>query len=107
MASNSGEECRALDTFDSLEGPAPVPPIDLRLSERGLGEGTLSKLVSGVRVTMRDVDRTRLIFGVDIRLAFAKYGIGPVNNNKCAGGICSNIYVLLSSSIDISPFSSK
>lgn len=86
MASNSGDECRTLDTFDSLEGPAPEPPIDLRLSERGLGEGTLSKLVSGVRVTMRDVDRTRLIFGVDIRLAFSKYGIGPVkNNDKCAG----------------------
>ncbi len=79
MASYSGEEALALDALDSLEGPALVPTIDLRLRARGLGEGTLSKCVSGVRVTMRDVDVTRPIFGVEIRLALSKYGIGPVN----------------------------
>lgn len=79
MASYSGEDGRALDALDSLEGPALVPPIDRRLRERGLGEGTLSKCVSGVRVTMRDVDVTRPMFEVEIRLALSKYGMGPVN----------------------------
>ena len=88
MASYSGEEGRALDTFDSLEGPALVPPIDLRLRERGLGAGTLSKCVSGVRVTMRDVVVTRPTFGVEIRLALSKYGIGPVKKDEHITRLC-------------------
>lgn len=62
MASSSGDECRTVDAMDSLDGLGPSLPIDFRPTERDLGEGTLSKSVSGVSATRRDVDRTLLIF---------------------------------------------